>query len=227
MTELASPSLLDERLTDIVASHPQTARALDGLGIDYCCHGNRTLLAAAREAGIDPRAAAAALQAVEPAPETEWASLSTIDLVAHIVGTHHRYLRTELPALEKLAEKVHTVHGERHHELFSVARLVNRLRTDLLDHLDKEERTEFPRLMSGLGLSDGELAEMRADHEAAGALLVEIRRVTDGFEVPVDSCASYRSLYDRLEALEYDTHVHIHKENHRLFSTIEIEEARA
>ena len=35
--------------------------------------------------------------------------------------------------------------------------------------------------------------------------------------MPADGCASYRSLYERLEALELDTHLHIHKENHVLF----------
>ena len=34
---------------------------------------------------------------------------------------------------------------------------------------------------------------------------------------PADGCASYRSLYERLDAVERDTHVHIHKENHVLF----------
>jgi iron-sulfur cluster repair protein YtfE (RIC family) len=40
-------------------------------------------------------------------------------------------------------------------------------------------------------------------------------RILDGFGL--DGCASYRSLYERLAALELDTHLHIHKENHVLF----------
>ena len=32
-----------------------------------------------------------------------------------------------------------------------------------------------------------------------------------------DGCASYRSLYERLERLEADTHRHIHLENNVLF----------
>ena len=38
--------------------------------------------------------------------------------------------------------------------------------------------------------------------------------------MPPDACASYRSLYERLAALELDTHQHIHKENHVLFPSV-------
>jgi regulator of cell morphogenesis and NO signaling len=55
------------------------------------------------------------------------------------------------------------------------------------------------------------------EHEHAGELLEDLRTVTADYEVPADGCASYRSLYERLDAVERDTHVHIHKENHVLF----------
>ena len=32
-----------------------------------------------------------------------------------------------------------------------------------------------------------------------------------------DECASYRSLYERLAALELDTHTHVRNEDHVLF----------
>ena len=32
-----------------------------------------------------------------------------------------------------------------------------------------------------------------------------------------DACASYRNLYERLDALEADTHLHVHEENNVLF----------
>jgi regulator of cell morphogenesis and NO signaling len=58
---------------------------------------------------------------------------------------------------------------------------------------------------------------MVAEHDRAGELLARLRAATAGYAVPDDGCASYRSLYERLEELEHDTHVHIHKENHVLF----------
>ena len=58
---------------------------------------------------------------------------------------------------------------------------------------------------------------MVIEHDRAGELLARLRAASDGYQAPEDGCASYRSLYERLAALELDTHVHIHKENHVLF----------
>ena len=53
-----------------------------------------------------------------------------------------------------------------------------------------------------------------------GELLAELRAATNGYEVPSDGCASYEQLYQRLAALEADTHRHIHLENNVLFPAV-------
>ena len=58
---------------------------------------------------------------------------------------------------------------------------------------------------------------MTVEHDRAGALLAKLRTVTGAYSPPPDACASYRSLYERLEHLERDTHRHIHLENNVLF----------
>ena len=68
---------------------------------------------------------------------------------------------------------------------------------------------------------------MTLDHEQAGELLAQLRQVTRDFDVPADGCASYRSLYERLEHLEADTHRHIHLENNVLFPAAIAVEATA
>ena len=50
--------------------------------------------------------------------------------------------------------------------------------------------------------------------------LAALRRATAAYQVPADACASYRSLYERLEALELDTHLHVLKENHTLLPAL-------
>ena len=69
------------------------------------------------------------------------------------------------------------------------------------------------------GVAEG-VASLVSEHEQAGALLAELREATRGYEVPEDGCASYRSLYERLEALERDTFRHIHLENNVLFPAV-------
>lgn len=220
-------------LGDLVAANPAAARVLDGFGLDYCCHGERTLAQACAESGVDVEAVEARLQEVQP-EEAAWTSLAPEELVEHIVATHHAYLHEELPLLDALAQKVAGVHGERHPELAEVRRLVAEIRADLEPHLMKEERVLFPAIRAlafgqrdfPFGSIENPIRMMRFEHDRAGELLAELRRVTGGYVVPSDGCASYRSLYERAEALELDTHVHIHKENHTLFPrAIELFEA--
>jgi regulator of cell morphogenesis and NO signaling len=58
---------------------------------------------------------------------------------------------------------------------------------------------------------------MMMEHDAAGDVLRELRKVTNDYAVPTDVCISYKTLYETLEALEQDLHQHIHLENNILF----------
>jgi regulator of cell morphogenesis and NO signaling len=220
--------LHDPTLGDLVATNPAAARVLDSVGLDYCCHGDRTLAMACAEAGIDERELAERLADLPVEGDTTWASLEPPALAAHIVEVHHSYLHEELPLVDELAAKVLSVHGERHPELAEMRRLVAALRADLEPHLLKEERVLFPAItaMAGgrtefpFGSVANPIRMMMLEHDRAGELLAELRAVTGGYAVPDDACASYRSLYERLAALELDTHVHVHKENNVLFPAV-------
>ena len=61
---------------------------------------------------------------------------------------------------------------------------------------------------------------MRVEHDRAGELLAQLRGHAGGFVLPDDACASYRALYEGLEELEADTHLHVHKENNVLFPAV-------
>jgi regulator of cell morphogenesis and NO signaling len=219
-------------LGDIVAANPAAARTLDRLGLDYCCHGRRTLAEACTAAGLDPVAVTAELEALPIDGDRSWSAMEPAALADHIVATHHRYLDVELPLLDALAVKVCTVHGARHPELGEVKALVEAIRGALEPHLRVEEELLFPAIHAapvgappapsqspGLGLAELVQA-MEAEHDQAGDLLTALRRVTSAYEVPPGACASYRSLFERLEALELDTHLHVLKENHALLPAL-------
>jgi len=217
-----------QTLADLVGERPARAGVLDRLGLDYCCHGQRSLAEACTSAGLDVAAVEQALDAVAVGEREPWEQMSPLELAAHIVATHHSFLRDEMPAVILLADKVRSVHGDRHPELAVVGRLVAELWADLEPHLDKEEHVLFPaidHIAAGdrdmpFGTVANPIRVMMAEHDQAGDLLARLREVTAGFLVPDDACGSYRSLYDRLSALELDTHVHIHKENNVLFPAV-------
>jgi regulator of cell morphogenesis and NO signaling len=218
----------DNTLGDLVTANPAAARILERHGLDYCCGGHHSLLDACAAAGVDERVVRAELDASDQERPQGWTQLDAPALARHIVDTHHRYLHEELPLLEALAAKVVSVHGTRHPELADVCTLVTELRADLEPHLLKEEQVLFPAIDAlvrgqrtfGFGTVANPIGMMQLEHEQAGQLLAELRAVSYSYEVPADACASYRSLYERLAALEADTHEHIHKENNALFPAV-------
>jgi regulator of cell morphogenesis and NO signaling len=224
----ASHASLDRTLGELVAERPARARVLERLGLDYCCHGRRTLVEATTAAGLRPDDVAAEIDAVVDDTGADIDRLEPVALIDHILATHHSYLHEELPLLVALAEKVRDVHGSRHAELARVAALVNEVRDDLEPHLAKEEQVLFPAIRAWAGgqrsFPFGTLSNpvrmMMLEHDRAGELLEDLRAVTSGYTPPADGCTSYRTLYARLEHLEADTHRHVHLENNVLFPAV-------
>ena len=215
-------------LGEIVTLRPSLAADLERRGLDYCCHGGRTLAEAARQAGLDARIVADELSAAHVGePAAEWASLGPVELIDHIETVHHRYLWAELPRIAALVDKIVTVHGDRHPELAEVQRLYAELRADLEPHLAREEQELFPMIRRLAATTDGPGSDTRAlaaqidalavEHETVGDLLDALSRVTSGYTTPADGCASYSACYRALADLEADTHLHVHKENNLLF----------
>lgn len=215
-------------LGEIVTLRPSLAADLERRGLDYCCHGGRTLTEAAREAGLDAQSVADDLSAAHVGePAVAWASLSPVELVDHIETVHHRYLWAELSRISALVDKIFTVHGDRHPELADVQQLYTELRADLEPHLAREEQELFPMIRQLAATTDGsrsgtralaaQIDALAAEHETVGGLLEELRRVTSGYATPADGCATYTACYRALADLEADTHLHVHKENNLLF----------
>jgi regulator of cell morphogenesis and NO signaling len=215
-----------ETLAQLVAAEPARAPALDRLGLDYCCGGNERFDEACSRAGLDPAAVELQLQTVPHADDAHSClAMTPVELLAHLLETHHAYLHAELRELPALAERVHAVHGTRHPELEQVVELIALLIEDLEPHMMKEERVLFPaieRLTAGavefpFGTIRNPIRMMALEHEDAGVLLGRLRAATHDYETPADGCASYRALNERLAQLDHDTRVHIFEENHLLF----------
>lgn len=226
MTNLA----IERTLAEVVNTVPGSARVLESFGLDYCCGGRRPLGEACTAAGVDPHAVLEALRDAKRGPAPNWAELAPTELVDHIEATHHAYLHAELERLEVLSEKVAGSHGVRHPELLEVRTVCTAIRQDLEPHMMKEERVLFPMIRElesssvaptfHCGSVRNPISMMMLEHERAGVLLEKLRTLTDGYQTPLNGCASYRALYEGLAQLETDTHLHIHKENNVLFPAV-------
>lgn len=218
-----------QTLAQLVAANPARAIVLDRIGLDFCCHGQRSLSEACASAGLDPGDVAAALDTVSDDIPAGWSGGGRAELASYVESTHHSYLHSELGSLEPLARKVRSVHSGRHPELEEIAPLVAEIASDLLPHLTAEETEVFPAIASLAPGTAGDrrLAEriegLRAEHAELGEKLARLRRLSGGYTTPDDGCASYRSLYGRLAHLEADTHIHVHLENNVLFPAALVE----
>lgn len=225
---------LSQTVREIAIEHPATVRVFESLGIDYCCGGKRTLKDACERAGVPPERALDMLaQIEEPAPSeaANWAGANAQELIRHIVGRHHSYVRSETPRLMTMFDKVVSRHGQDHPELASIRELFSALTQELFAHMLKEENVLFPYLEKmDAAVTRGEIpppavfgsvempiSRMLADHDDAGELLAKMRALSSGYSAPESACPTYRALYHGLEEFEHDLHQHVHLENNILF----------
>ncbi len=212
-------------LADLVIEDARRARVLEGFGLDYCCHGQRTLEDSAREAAVDLDAVIKALDLPTDTTPAASKSQERAALAHEIVDTHHAYMWEEMPRLQALVEKVHQVHGDGHPELSQVNELFAEAVTALDPHMTKEERIIFPAISrlektgssGSAGPLTGHIETLVEEHTVVGDLFKEINSVTENYAVPQDACGSYRAMLDGLKEMELDLHEHIHKENNVLF----------
>lgn len=215
----------------IVAQRPAVSRVFEQAGIDYCCGGKIPLGDVCQKQGIDPQTFLASLEewaaAAGTEPVVDAAAMTLTGLADHIEGTHHAYLKTELPRLGALTTKVAAVHGEHDTRLAEVRDTVAGLAAEMSQHMLKEEQILFPMIRQleasqavpafHCGSVANPIGQMEREHDQAGVALVQLRTLTDGFTPPAWACNTYRAMLDALAGLEHDLHQHVHKENNILF----------
>jgi len=223
-----------QTVREIALENPASIRVFESFGIDYCCGGRKPLAEAceARNISVDSVIAALEKGAADPAPATEdWSAQSLGSLAAHIVNTHHAYVRRESPRLAELAAKVVNRHGDTKPELPEIQKKVAQISEELTEHLAKEEVVLFPYVTrlerakeEGTARPHGcfatvasPIAMMTQEHEAAGALLADIRELSGHYTPPVGACPTFHAFYIGLREFEQDLHQHIHLENNILF----------
>ncbi|MFN7995965.1 MAG: iron-sulfur cluster repair di-iron protein [Bryobacteraceae bacterium] len=220
---------------EIAAELPGSIRVFERYGIDYCCGGKVSVADACARGGIAPETLLRELITSGSAPsgaDFDAGSTTLSELIDHIVARHHGYLKSELPRLSGLLEKVTRAHGAKHGDtLIPLARIFGALRSELESHLMKEEMVLFPiirRLEEAneagrnagpfhCGSVQNPIRVMEHEHDSAGNALEEMRGLTANYMLPADGCNTYRALFTGLQELEADLHQHIHLENNILF----------
>lgn len=227
----------EQTVAEIVLRHPCLRARLEQLGVDYCCGGKKPLADAVKDAGLDLKTILAdlehtLLQRQAATPATDWTAVPLTVLADHILDKHHVFTKTQLARIDSLLAKVQNAHRNRHGAMLDSLRIAfDPLRAELEAHLMKEEQILFPAIKGVDGFLAGRndrpvvhcgsvahpIQKMEREHDGAGAILVNLRKITLNYRLPDDACETFKALYEALAALEADLHEHIHLENNILF----------
>jgi len=211
---------------EVVVELPKATEVFKEFGIDFCCGGHRNFANIIEEQKIDRTALFAKLDKLYEERKAgyeekgnRFEQMSSEALTTYIEDTHHVYMRKVLPEISELLGTLLRVHGKKHTELFDLYRVYGVLKTDLEQHLLKEETMLFPDFEE----ADENRQEIITltqtiieEHEAAGELLEKMREITNNYQAPGDACNTYVKTYRLLEEMEDDLHQHIHLENNIL-----------
>lgn len=224
-----------QSIREIVTAVPSSAAVFERFEIDLCTQSDTELAQACAELQLSVDQVLEKLADAEMrargafAPDLE--TYSTTRLIQHIVRTHHQTVRQELPRFVEIATRIAAKHGERAPEYKAVARLLEELRAEMFAHLEKEEQVLFPYIVqleeaveadasapAACFRSVGQpISMMVQEHDAAQAIVREIRGLTHGFQAPEWACSRNSAFHAGLAAFERDLDHHVHLENDLLF----------
>ena len=227
-------NLKDKTIGAFVAQDFRTAAVFSKYKIDFCCKGNRTISEVCEKENIDSDTL---LQNVFDVLQSE--KNNTIDfnswpldlLVDYIEKTHHRYVEDKTAIILQFLNKLCSVHGANHPELFKINELFTAGAGELSQHMKKEELMLFPYIkrmvktkdsngvlsQPSFGTVSNPIAMMMQEHDNEGDRFREIANLTNNYTAPADGCTTYKVAFAMLDEFEQDLHKHIHLENNILF----------
>lgn len=215
---------------EVVKANMHAAGIFERHGVDYCCGGRQSLTEACERSDVDTATLKQELADLPEGGAPNVASWDTPFLIDYIVNTHHAYVRSMLPTVHAHAAKVAQVHGENHPETREIASIFMEVKSELEQHMMKEERILFPfikqlvaveggsagRQEGGIGSVQGPISMMEQEHDNVGLAFDRLRTLSGGFTPPEDACTTFQLLYRELDEFERDLHMHIHLENNVL-----------
>ena len=220
--------LLDKTLSQIVTENYQAAYVFEKYGLDFCCKGKRPLKDACLEKKVNADALLNELN-IALSTKTEggqFNNMSLTELAEYIVRVHHNYVKQNAPQIFAYVTKVATKHGDRFPYMVEVYRLFAAVQEEMMQHMMKEEQVLFPRIKQleffekpqhGIDYLKAPIEVMEHEHDHAGSLMQQIRKLTTNYTAPDDACTTHRLTIAALKGFEEDLHQHVHLENNILF----------
>jgi regulator of cell morphogenesis and NO signaling len=223
----------ENTVAEVVTNNIKTADVFKKHGIDFYCGGGITIKKACAKNNISfEKLEKELLEIGDSTSKTYNYDSWKLDFLAdHIVNIHHAYVAESMPLLLQYAERVAKVHGHYYTEVVEINRLFNIVAQELAAHMKKEELILFPFIkklvkadkeavkatIPHFGSINNPIKMMEEEHENAGDILKEIKKLANNYTPPKEACNTFKALYAKLDEFEQDLHQHIHLENNILF----------
>lgn len=222
-------------VSDIVSENYKTAETFKLYGIDFCCNGNRSLQEVSEKKQIDLSILISKIKNDnEKSINTNHENFQNweLDFLSdYIYQNHHTYIERKGPEILAYLNKISSVHGKNHPELYEVALLFKEALDDLTIHMKKEELILFPYIKKianshknnehlstpPFSSISNPIEAMHNDHDNEGERFRKISELTNNYKIPNDACNTYKIAFSLLKDFEEDLHKHIHLENNILF----------
>lgn len=222
-------------MADVALKFPQALGILEKYNLDYCCGGKKPFTEVCQKMDADPSKVWDEIMQVQSNHHdannrmnfNTWNVPLIIDF---ILQHHHQYVRSAIPQIEQLLDKVCEAHGDDSPDLLLLRTDFKNLAGELLDHMPKEENILFPAMRDLFNPESQQpyevyqqkylahpIAAMEHEHESAGELIKSIRVLTQGYSPPAHACPTFKMSYLMLEQFDKDLMQHIHIENNILF----------
>lgn len=221
----------DKSMIEFIIEYPQSKEVFRNFELDYSYGGTKSIEVATREKNIDLEIFKSLMQKIidETPPEKlyeeknrKWENESLINIIDNIEKNHHAFAWKKLLQIEIALNKLIQVHGEKHGDfLLQLENIFKAFKENLEKYIKIEEDTiftyvrkwnEFPASTIGNAIEF-----LQKGHEEIEKRLGQIRDFTSNYELPDYACASFAKVYEDLELLEDNLHVHIHLEKTILF----------
>lgn len=230
--------IADKTIGEFVANDFRTAAIFNKYGIDFCCKGHKSIDEVCQTKGLDKNILLGEINSVTNNNEGDGINFKSCPLdllIDYIEKTHHRYVEEKIPVLVQFLNKLSSVHGSKHPELFEIQKLFFESANDLTQHMKKEELILFPyikRMVSAknhdenlseppFGSVQNPIQMMKHEHDNEGERFRKISELSNNYTPPQDACNTYKVTFAMLNEFEQDLHKHIHLENNILFPSAE------
>src|SRR5215467_9648601 len=125
---------------EVAVEVPEATRVFDNHGIDRNCGQNRSLeqRCIALNHPVDEVMTSpdvATHTAHTKQPNRNWQEEPLVDLIRHIIATHHKYTRQEVGNLKLLLQEVCSVRGKMHPEIEIIQNTFDDVAQELSTHL--------------------------------------------------------------------------------------------